>query len=47
MASLRMLSSVDEIARVSRKEYSHIAQPTGEDEVWVRGEPANVSSIKA
>lgn len=36
MASLRMLSSVDEIARVSRKEYSHIAQPTGEDEVWVR-----------
>ena len=27
MASLRMLSSVDEIARVSRKEYSHIAQP--------------------
>ena len=36
LASLEVLSSVDEIARVDRQEHSHIVQPVGEDREWIK-----------
>ncbi|MBI1658894.1 MAG: AAA family ATPase [Thaumarchaeota archaeon] len=36
LASLEMLSSVSEIVRVARQEYSHIMQPFGEDKKWIK-----------
>ncbi len=35
LASLEMLSSVNEIVRVDRQEYSRIIQPSGEDGKWI------------
>ena len=36
LASLEMLSSVNEIVRVDRREYSRIMQPSGEDREWMK-----------
>ena len=35
LASLDMLSSVNEIVRVNRREHSLVAQPSGEDKEWI------------
>ena len=36
LASLDMLSSVNEIVRVNRREHSLVAQPSGEDKEWIK-----------
>ena len=36
LANLEMLSSVNEIVRVDRREHSRIMQPTGEDKEWIK-----------
>ena len=47
MASLELLSSVNEIVRVDKEEYSRIVQPSREDKVWMAENLATFHSLKS
>ena len=47
LAGLEMLSRVNEIVRVDRHKYSHIAQPSGTDREWIEENLATFHLLKS